>query len=75
MVEKGGRKGYDRKEWKKLLRTARNCHILHMPMERMQMKCLIFVGPAELNLLHITLLVPRILGQLLDFWKMCALLP
>jgi hypothetical protein len=26
-------KVYDRDEWKKLLRTARNCHILHMPME------------------------------------------
>jgi hypothetical protein len=24
---------YDRDEWKKLLRTARNRHILHMPME------------------------------------------
>jgi hypothetical protein len=24
---------YNRKEWKKLLRTARNCHILHMSME------------------------------------------
>jgi hypothetical protein len=24
---------YNRKEWKKLLRTARNRHILHMPME------------------------------------------
>ena len=24
---------YNRKEWKKLLRTARNCCILHMPME------------------------------------------
>jgi hypothetical protein len=24
---------YDRKKWKKLLRTARNRHILHMPME------------------------------------------
>jgi hypothetical protein len=24
---------YDREEWKKLLRTARNCRILHMPME------------------------------------------
>ena len=24
---------HDRKEWKKLLRTARNCRILHMPME------------------------------------------
>jgi len=22
-----------REEWKKLLGTARNCHILHMPME------------------------------------------
>jgi hypothetical protein len=26
-------KGYDRGEWKKLLRTARNHRILHMPME------------------------------------------
>jgi hypothetical protein len=26
-------KVYDRVEWKKLLRTARNRHILHMPME------------------------------------------
>jgi hypothetical protein len=26
-------KVYDREEWKKLLRTARNCRILHMPME------------------------------------------
>jgi hypothetical protein len=26
-------KGYNREEWKKLLRTARNHHILHMPME------------------------------------------
>jgi len=24
---------YNREEWKKLLRTARNCHILHMPMK------------------------------------------
>jgi hypothetical protein len=24
---------YDREKWKKFLRTARNCHILHMPME------------------------------------------
>jgi len=23
----------NREEWKKLLRMARNCHILHMPME------------------------------------------
>jgi hypothetical protein len=26
-------KVYDREEWKKLLRTARNHRILHMPME------------------------------------------
>jgi hypothetical protein len=26
-------KVYNRKEWKKLLRTVRNRHILHMPME------------------------------------------
>jgi hypothetical protein len=25
----------NREEWKKLLRTARNCHILHVPMELM----------------------------------------
>jgi hypothetical protein len=28
-------KVYNREEWKKLLRMARNCHILHMPIERM----------------------------------------
>jgi hypothetical protein len=28
------KKVYDREEWKKLLRTARNCRILHMLMER-----------------------------------------
>jgi hypothetical protein len=41
-VKEGGRivggeewqeKVYNRREWKKLLRTARNPHILHMPME------------------------------------------
>jgi hypothetical protein len=26
-------KVYNREEWKKLLRTERNCCILHMPME------------------------------------------
>jgi hypothetical protein len=26
-------KVYNREEWKKLLRTARNCRILHMPKE------------------------------------------
>jgi len=26
-------KVHNREEWKKLLRTARNLHILHMPME------------------------------------------
>ena len=31
---KGLKEGvYNRGEWKKLLRTARNCHILHMPMD------------------------------------------
>jgi len=35
-----GRKGWqekphNREEWKKLLRMARNCRILHMPMECM----------------------------------------
>jgi len=31
---KGWKKSaYSRQEWKKLLRMARNCHILHMPME------------------------------------------
>jgi hypothetical protein len=32
LVEKGGRRGYITEEWKKLLRTARNRHILPMPM-------------------------------------------
>jgi hypothetical protein len=32
-MEKGGRKVYITEEWKKLLTTARNHHILHMPME------------------------------------------
>jgi hypothetical protein len=27
-------KVYNREEWKKLLRTARNCHIVHMAMEQ-----------------------------------------
>ena len=26
-------KVHNREEWKKLLRTERNCHILHMPLE------------------------------------------
>jgi hypothetical protein len=26
-------KVYNREEWKKFLRTARNCHIVHMPMK------------------------------------------
>jgi hypothetical protein len=28
-------KVYNRQEWKQLLSTARNCHILHMPVEQM----------------------------------------
>jgi hypothetical protein len=32
-VEGWQEKVYNREGWKKLLRTARNCHILHMPME------------------------------------------
>jgi hypothetical protein len=28
-----GGKGWKEREWKKLLRTARNRHILHMPVE------------------------------------------
>jgi hypothetical protein len=31
--EKWQEKVYNREEWKKLLRTARNRHIQHMPME------------------------------------------
>jgi hypothetical protein len=31
-------KVHNREEWKKLLKTARNCHILHMPMELMNEK-------------------------------------
>jgi hypothetical protein len=32
-------KVYDREEWKKLLRTARNHRILHMPMETLKGWC------------------------------------
>jgi hypothetical protein len=31
--EEWQKKVYNREEWKKLLRTARNCRILHMPTE------------------------------------------
>ena len=31
-------KVHNREEWKKLLRMAWNCHILHMPMEWMKNK-------------------------------------
>jgi hypothetical protein len=34
-VEKWQEKVYNREEWKKLLRTARNGHILYIPMEWM----------------------------------------
>ena len=33
-MEVGGRKGYIREEWKKILRTARNSRILHVSLER-----------------------------------------
>jgi len=33
LVGEGDRKKYITEEWKKLLRMARNCQILHMPME------------------------------------------
>ena len=33
-------KVYDREEWKKLLRTARNHRILHMPMEYNRIECI-----------------------------------
>jgi hypothetical protein len=33
LVEEDGREGYITEEWKKLLRMARNHHIMHMPME------------------------------------------
>jgi hypothetical protein len=33
VVEEWQEKVYNREEWKKLLRTARNLCILHMPME------------------------------------------
>jgi hypothetical protein len=31
--EKWQKKVHNREEWKKLLRTARNCCLLHMPLE------------------------------------------
>ena len=33
LVEKSGRKGYVTEETKRLVKMARNCRILHMPME------------------------------------------
>jgi len=33
--KEGKERVYNTEEWKKLLRMARNRHILHMPMERM----------------------------------------
>jgi hypothetical protein len=33
---------YDREEWKKLLRTARYPHILHMPMEQNRIPCFFY---------------------------------
>jgi hypothetical protein len=47
-VREGGRivgggewqeKVYNREEWKKLLRMARNCHVLYMAMEGMNTLC------------------------------------
>jgi hypothetical protein len=32
-VEEWQEKLYNREEWKKLLRTASNCRIMHMPIE------------------------------------------
>jgi hypothetical protein len=34
-AERWHEKLYNREGWKKLLRTARNCRILHMPVDRM----------------------------------------
>jgi len=36
---------YNREEWKKLLRMARNCHILHMPMEWMNICDIVKLAP------------------------------
>jgi hypothetical protein len=44
-AEEWREKLYNREEWKKLLRTARNRHILHMPME----ECI-----SQLSLLHVS---------------------
>jgi hypothetical protein len=33
LLEKNEEKVYNREEWKKLLRTAKNHHVLPMPME------------------------------------------
>jgi hypothetical protein len=35
---------HNREEWKKLLRMARNCRILHMPMERMNILSHLYCG-------------------------------
>ena len=52
-------KVHNREEWKKLLRTARNCHILHMPMEWM-------------NIIDIILMSIPWLGQLNFLKNQCC---
>jgi hypothetical protein len=42
-------KVYNREEWKKLLKMARNCHILHMPMELMNKKIINFLHTERYN--------------------------
>jgi hypothetical protein len=37
LMEKSDRKECNREEWKKLLRTARNHHVLHMPVVSMKL--------------------------------------
>jgi hypothetical protein len=41
--EEWQKKVYNREEWKKLLRTARNCCILHMPVKRMN-ECMWYIN-------------------------------
>jgi hypothetical protein len=45
-------KVHNREERKKLLRMARNCHILHMPMEQMNNVLIFYVGSSESNAPH-----------------------
>jgi hypothetical protein len=63
-------KVHNREEWKKLLRTARNCCVLHMPMERMN-ECF---GFFLFTVLKLFVKIALLLGTIRDFCSVCIIL-